>query len=97
MLMDGVIVSPTYPTTRASADLQCMPICVAGFFFIPDVPGNINPRLNWYFNDRDREIIQARTDSWKRAPTKKLNLQSIKAVYTTWIPVSLVQCTSQVR
>lgn len=65
-----------------------MPICVAGFFFIPDVPTNLNPRLKWYFNDNDIEMALARTEKWKRAPAKKLNLQSIKSIYSTWIPVS---------
>jgi ACS family pantothenate transporter-like MFS transporter len=66
-----------------------MPICVAGFFFIPDVPTNINPRLKWYFKDEDVEMALARTEKWKRAPAKKLNLKSIKSVYSTWIPVRL--------
>jgi ACS family pantothenate transporter-like MFS transporter len=65
-----------------------MPICVAEFFFIPDVPTNINPVLKWYFNDNDIEMALAQTEKWKRAPAKKLNLQSIKSVYSTWIPVS---------
>lgn len=64
-----------------------MPICIAGFFFIPDVPHNINPRLKWYFKEKDVAMALARTAKWKRAPTKSLNLQSIKSIYSTWIPV----------
>jgi len=70
-IMDGVI---------------CLPIALAGYFCIPDTPGKVNPRCRWYLNDHDIEMAQARTQKYRRAPTKGFTLKVFKEVASSWIP-----------
>ncbi|KAK6909234.1 hypothetical protein L486_01112 [Kwoniella mangroviensis CBS 10435] len=71
MFMDGVI---------------CMPIAIAGYFLIPDIPTRPNPRARWYLRDQDLKMAIARMERYKRAPTKGFTLDIFKKTMTSWIP-----------
>ncbi|WWD03828.1 hypothetical protein V865_001884 [Kwoniella europaea PYCC6329] len=70
-IMDGVI---------------CMPIAIAGYFLIPDIPTRPNPRARWYLRDQDIKMAIARMERYKRAPTKGFTLDIFKKTMTSWIP-----------
>jgi ACS family pantothenate transporter-like MFS transporter len=65
-VMDGVISAP---------------ICLAGFFLIPDLPENTRA---FYLNKEDIALAQKRMDDVGRAPRKKLGWSILKRVFTRW-------------
>ncbi|KFY48030.1 hypothetical protein V495_01671 [Pseudogymnoascus sp. VKM F-4514 (FW-929)] len=65
-IMDGVISAP---------------ICLAGFFLIPDLPENTRA---FYLSDEDAEFARKRMDDVGRAPRKKLGWQILRRVFTRW-------------
>jgi ACS family pantothenate transporter-like MFS transporter len=65
-IMDGVI---------------SVPICILGFFLIPDLPENSRA---FYLSKEHRELGKTRMESIGRAPRKKLGWGIIKRVFTRW-------------
>ncbi|KAH6672442.1 major facilitator superfamily transporter [Halenospora varia] len=65
-IMDGVISAP---------------ICLAGFFLIPDLPENTRA---FYLNKEDGDLARKRMDDIGRAPRKKLGWSILKRVFTRW-------------
>ncbi|PSN67048.1 major facilitator superfamily transporter, partial [Corynespora cassiicola Philippines] len=65
-IMDGVISAP---------------ICLAGFFLIPDLPENTRA---FYLNENDRALAKKRMESVGRAPRKKLGLSAFKRIFGRW-------------
>ncbi|KAH8754101.1 major facilitator superfamily transporter [Diaporthe sp. PMI_573] len=65
-IMDGVI---------------SLPICLAGYFMIPDLPENTRA---FYLTDDDAALARKRMDSIGRAPRRKLGWSILKRVFTRW-------------
>jgi ACS family pantothenate transporter-like MFS transporter len=65
-IMDGVI---------------SVPICILGFFLIPDLPENSRAL---YLSKEHRELGKTRMESIGRAPRKKLGWGIIKRVFSKW-------------
>lgn len=65
-IMDGVISTP---------------ICLAGYFMIPDLPENTRA---FYLTDDDAALARKRMDSIGRAPRRKLGWSILKRVFTRW-------------
>ena len=65
-IMDGVI---------------SLPICLAGFFLIPDLPENTRA---FYLSDGDAEFARKRMDDIGRAPRKKLGWLILRRVFMRW-------------
>lgn len=65
-IMDGVISTP---------------ICLAGFFLIPDLPENTRA---FYLSKTDAELARKRMDDIGRAPTRRLGWSILRRVFTRW-------------
>lgn len=65
-VMDGVISTP---------------ICLAGYFLIPDLPENTRA---FYLTDEDAELARKRMDDVGRAPRRKLGWSILRRVFTRW-------------
>ncbi|KAF3768666.1 hypothetical protein M406DRAFT_62752 [Cryphonectria parasitica EP155] len=65
-IMDGVI---------------SLPICLAGFFLIPDLPENSRA---FYLTTDDISLAQKRMEEVGRAPRRKLGWSILKRVFTRW-------------
>ncbi|KAH8809365.1 major facilitator superfamily transporter [Xylogone sp. PMI_703] len=65
-IMDGVISTP---------------ICLAGFFLIPDSPENSRA---FYLNDDDKKLAKKRMDEVGRAPRSKLGWSILRRIFTRW-------------
>lgn len=61
--------------------LISLPICLAGFFLIPDLPENSRA---FYVNIEDKLLAQKRMDDIGRAPRRKLGWSILKRVFTRW-------------
>ncbi|KAG8166384.1 hypothetical protein KVR01_002073 [Diaporthe batatas] len=58
-----------------------LPICLAGYFMIPDLPENTRA---FYLTDDDAVLARKRMDSIGRAPRRKLGWSILKRVFTRW-------------
>ncbi|KAI8182082.1 Pantothenate transporter liz1 [Colletotrichum sp. SAR 10_75] len=58
-----------------------LPICIAGFFLIPDLPENTRA---FYLNEKDREMARNRMNAVGRAPRTKLGLSAFKRIFGRW-------------
>ncbi|KAI5864744.1 MFS general substrate transporter [Durotheca rogersii] len=65
-IMDGVI---------------SLPICVAGFFILPDLPENTRA---FYLSESDREMARTRMEKAGRAPRTKLGRSTFKRIFKRW-------------
>ncbi|KAK9422783.1 putative Major facilitator superfamily transporter [Seiridium unicorne] len=65
-IMDGIISTP---------------ICLAGFFLLPDLPENTKA---FYLNENDREMARKRMASVGRAPRTKLGRSAFKRIFGRW-------------
>ncbi|KAL7620337.1 hypothetical protein AAE478_009331 [Parahypoxylon ruwenzoriense] len=65
-IMDGVI---------------SLPICIAGFFILPDLPENTRA---FYLNESDREMAKQRMEKAGRAPRTKLGRSAFKRIFGRW-------------
>ncbi|TVY40583.1 Pantothenate transporter [Lachnellula subtilissima] len=65
-IMDGIISAP---------------ICLAGFFLIPDLPENTRA---FYLTKDDAGLARKRMDDVGRAPRKKLGWSILRRVFTRW-------------
>ncbi|KAI7787487.1 major facilitator superfamily transporter [Diaporthe eres] len=65
-IMDGVISTP---------------ICLAGYFMIPDLPENTRA---FYLTDDDAALARKRMEAIGRAPRRKLGWSILKRVFTRW-------------
>jgi ACS family pantothenate transporter-like MFS transporter len=65
-IMDGVI---------------SLPICFAGYFFIPDLPENTRA---FYLTNEDAELARKRMDDVGRAPRSKLGWSILQRVFRRW-------------
>ncbi|KAH8669485.1 putative pantothenate transporter liz1 [Tricladium varicosporioides] len=65
-IMDGIISAP---------------ICLAGFFLIPDLPENTRA---FYLRQEDGDLARKRMDDIGRAPRQKLGWSILKRVFTRW-------------
>jgi ACS family pantothenate transporter-like MFS transporter len=65
-VMDGIISTP---------------ICLAGYFLIPDLPENTRA---FYLTDEDAELARKRMDDVERAPRRQLGWSILRRVFTRW-------------
>ncbi|KAF1931244.1 MFS general substrate transporter [Didymella exigua CBS 183.55] len=65
-IMDGIISAP---------------ICLAGFFLLPDLPENTRA---FYLTENDRALAKKRMESVGRAPRKKLTLATFRRIFSRW-------------
>ncbi|KAI0384162.1 MFS general substrate transporter [Hypomontagnella monticulosa] len=65
-IMDGVI---------------SLPICIAGFFILPDLPENTRA---FYLNDSDRALAKERMERVGRAPRARLGRSAFKRIFGRW-------------
>ncbi|KAK6214109.1 hypothetical protein LQW54_004711 [Pestalotiopsis sp. IQ-011] len=55
-----------------------------GFFLLPDVPGNINPRAFW-FKKEHAKLAMDRLDRYGRTSSKKMTWAGAKRTFTYWV------------
>ncbi|KAF1842235.1 major facilitator superfamily transporter [Cucurbitaria berberidis CBS 394.84] len=65
-IMDGIISTP---------------ICIAGFFLLPDLPENTRA---FYLNENDRALAQSRMAKVGRAPRTRLGRSAFKRIFGRW-------------
>ncbi|KAI1804679.1 MFS general substrate transporter [Daldinia bambusicola] len=58
-----------------------LPICIAGFFILPDLPENTKA---FYLNEDDRAMARERMNKAGRAPRAKLGLATFKRIFSRW-------------
>jgi ACS family pantothenate transporter-like MFS transporter len=58
-----------------------LPICIAGFFFIPDLPENTRA---FYLSSQDAELAKKRMDDIGRAPRKRWGWPMMKRLFSKW-------------
>ncbi|KAI1408983.1 MFS general substrate transporter [Hypoxylon sp. FL1857] len=58
-----------------------LPICIAGFFILPDLPENTRA---FYLNDSDRAMARERMDKVGRAPRARLGRSAFKRIFGRW-------------
>ncbi|KAI0149924.1 MFS general substrate transporter [Hypoxylon sp. NC0597] len=58
-----------------------LPICVAGFFILPDLPENTRA---FYLNESDRAMAKERMDKVGRAPRARLGRSAFKRIFGRW-------------
>ncbi|KAI1392784.1 MFS general substrate transporter [Hypoxylon trugodes] len=58
-----------------------LPICLAGFFILPDLPENTRA---FYLNESDRGLAKKRMDQIGRAPRTKLGRSAFKRIFGRW-------------
>ncbi|KAK1502323.1 major facilitator superfamily transporter [Colletotrichum tamarilloi] len=58
-----------------------LPICIAGYFFLPDLPENTRA---FYLTENDRELARRRMESVGRAPRTKLGRSAFKRIFGRW-------------
>jgi ACS family pantothenate transporter-like MFS transporter len=63
-----------------------LPICLAGYFMIPDLPENTRA---FYLTDADAKLARKRMDDIGRAPRRKLGWGILRRVFTRWHVYSL--------
>jgi ACS family pantothenate transporter-like MFS transporter len=61
--------------------LISLPICIAGFYLIPDLPENTRA---FYLNKDDAELSRKRMDDVDRAPRKPLTWSTLTRIFTRW-------------
>jgi ACS family pantothenate transporter-like MFS transporter len=61
--------------------LISLPICIAGFYLIPDLPENTRA---FYLNKDDAELSRKRMDDVDRAPRKPLTWSALTRIFTRW-------------
>ncbi|ORY62443.1 major facilitator superfamily transporter [Pseudomassariella vexata] len=65
-IMDGIISTP---------------ICIAGFFLLPDLPEDTKA---FYLNENDRVLAKRRMESIGRAPRTRLGRSAFKRIFGRW-------------
>ncbi|OTA99408.1 hypothetical protein M426DRAFT_67888 [Hypoxylon sp. CI-4A] len=58
-----------------------LPICLAGFFILPDLPENTRA---FYLNESDRALAKTRMEKIGRAPRTKLGRSALKRIFGRW-------------
>ncbi|KAF3057206.1 Pantothenate transporter liz1 [Daldinia childiae] len=58
-----------------------LPICIAGFFILPDLPENTRA---FYLSEDDRAMARERMNKVGRAPRTKLGLSTFKRIFGRW-------------
>ncbi|KAI8957502.1 MFS general substrate transporter [Daldinia sp. FL1419] len=58
-----------------------LPICIAGFFILPDLPENTRA---FYLNEDDRAMARERMEKVGRAPRAKLGRSAFKRIFGRW-------------
>ncbi|KAI1205393.1 MFS general substrate transporter [Annulohypoxylon truncatum] len=58
-----------------------LPICIAGFFILPDLPENTRA---FYLNENDRTMARERMNKVGRAPRTRLGRSAIKRIFGRW-------------
>ncbi|KAI1378701.1 MFS general substrate transporter [Hypoxylon crocopeplum] len=58
-----------------------LPICVAGFFILPDLPENTRA---FYLNESDRAMARDRMEKVGRAPRARLGRSAFKRIFGRW-------------
>ena len=79
--MNGTLGKAGWQWLFVMDGLISLPICLAGYFMIPDLPDNTRA---FYLNDEDKDLAQKRMDDIGRAPRKKLGWSILRRVFTRW-------------
>ncbi|OTA82932.1 hypothetical protein M434DRAFT_378757 [Hypoxylon sp. CO27-5] len=58
-----------------------LPICIAGFFILPDLPENTRA---FYLNESDRAMAKDRMEKVGRAPRARLGRSAFKRIFGRW-------------
>ncbi|EON97538.1 putative major facilitator superfamily transporter protein [Phaeoacremonium minimum UCRPA7] len=68
-----------------------MTICVGlcGFFILPDVPNNPNPRAFW-FKKHYARLAMERLDRYGKVAPKKITFDSVKRTTRSWVPYFII-------
>ncbi|KAI4602941.1 hypothetical protein KJ359_008162 [Pestalotiopsis sp. 9143b] len=79
--LNGVSGLPGWKWLFIMDGLVSLPICLAGYFIIPDLPENTRA---FYMSKDDREMAQRRMASVGRAPRAKLDKSAFKRIFGRW-------------
>jgi ACS family pantothenate transporter-like MFS transporter len=79
--LDGTLGKAGWQWLFVMDGLISLPICLAGYFLIPDLPENSRA---FYLNEEDKGLAQKRMDDIGRAPRKKLGWSILRRVFTRW-------------
>ncbi|KAK8129062.1 major facilitator superfamily transporter [Apiospora sp. TS-2023a] len=70
-----------HASSAAASMFSGLPICVAGYFLLPDLPENTRA---FYITNDDRDLAQKRMASVGRAPRGKLGWSAFKRIFGRW-------------
>ncbi|KAI2604680.1 MFS general substrate transporter [Hypoxylon sp. NC1633] len=79
--LNGVNGLPGWKWLFIMDGIISIPICLAGFFVLPDLPENTRA---FYLNESDRDMAQARMKEIGRAPRTRLGRSTIKRIFGRW-------------
>ncbi|KAK8105245.1 major facilitator superfamily transporter [Apiospora kogelbergensis] len=79
--LNGVHGMPGWKWLFIMDGIISLPICLAGYFLLPDLPENSKA---FYITDRDRDLAQRRMASVGRAPRGKLGWSAFKRIFGRW-------------
>ncbi|KAK6827241.1 major facilitator superfamily transporter [Apiospora arundinis] len=79
--LNGVHGMPGWKWLFIMDGIISLPICLAGFFLLPDLPENSKA---FYITDADRDLAQKRMASVGRAPRGKLGWAAFKRIFGRW-------------
>ncbi|KAK8060934.1 major facilitator superfamily transporter [Apiospora saccharicola] len=79
--LNGVSGMPGWKWLFIMDGIISLPICVAGYFLLPDLPENTRA---FYITNDDRDLAQKRMVSVGRAPRGKLGWSAFKRIFGRW-------------
>ncbi|KAI0132616.1 major facilitator superfamily transporter [Xylariales sp. AK1849] len=79
--LDGVSGLPGWKWLFIMDGAISLPICIAGFFLLPDLPENTRA---FYLNEEDRVLAKKRMALVGRAPRTKLGRSALKRIFGRW-------------
>ncbi|PMD59829.1 major facilitator superfamily transporter [Hyaloscypha bicolor E] len=84
--LDGVLGKTGWRWLFVMDALISLPICLAGFYMIPDLPENT---VAFYLTEEDAKLARRRMNAVGRAPRKTLGWSILGRVFTRWHVYSL--------
>ncbi|KAH6659431.1 major facilitator superfamily transporter [Truncatella angustata] len=79
--LNGVNGLPGWKWLFIMDGIVSLPICIAGYFLLPDLPENTRA---FYLNENDRDMARKRMASVGRAPRAKLGRSAFKRIFGRW-------------
>jgi MFS transporter, ACS family, pantothenate transporter len=84
--LDGVLGKAGWQWLFVMDALISLPICLAGFYMIPDLPENT---VAFYLTEEDAKLARRRMNDVGRAPRRKMGWSILGRVFTRWHVYSL--------